>query len=410
MRAEEMKILIMTKEYPPNIYGGAGVHVENLVRELARHGSECSIRVLCYGKQRIREGNLEVMGISDVLPCNAEGLQYPDLLKTLLQEAAMTGSAESADIIHCHTWYTHLAGCLLKQLLGAKLVLTTHSLEPHRPWKIEQLGPAYHASSWMEKTAYENADGVIAVSSAMKEDVQQLYGVSSAKIRVIYNGIDADEYRFRSDPQALQRYGIDPAKPYVLFVGRITRQKGIFHLVSAISHMKSDAQVVLCAGAADTKELEAEMSARVEAARVRSRIPIVWIPQVVPKPDIISIYSAAAVFVCPSIYEPFGIINLEAMACGTPVVASATGGIPEIVVPEETGLLVPFKPSGAGDPEPAEPERFARDLASAIDSLMSSPARLQSMGEKARRRVEEMFSWDSIARQTLDFYKELVGR
>lgn len=319
----------------------------------------------------------------------------------------MTGSVDAADIVHCHTWYTHLAGCLLKQLAGGRLVLTTHSLEPHRPWKSEQLGTAYKASSWMEKTAYENADGVIAVSQAMRNDVHELYGVPHDKIRVIHNGIDIEEYQPQLDPEALNRYGINPGKPFILFVGRITRQKGILHLVNAIPHIQANVQIVLCAGAADTPALEQETSNAIAQARERSRSEIIWIPQVVPKPEIISIYSAAALFVCPSIYEPFGIINLEAMACGTPVVASAVGGIPETVVPEETGLLVAFEAAGPRNPEPGDPGQFSRDLASAIDSLLSEPAKMESMGKKARRRVEEFFSWKSIARQTLDFYREL---
>jgi starch synthase len=285
--------------------------------------------------------------------------------------------------------------------------LTTHSLEPHRPWKFEQLGSAYYASSWMEKTAYENADGVIAVSESMKEDVRNLYRVPDDRIRVIHNGIDGNEYRPQVIPGTLERLGIDSRKPFVLFVGRITRQKGIFHLLNAIPHLKSNVQIVLCAGAADTQDLESEMSRRVEQVRAHSGKEIVWIPHVVPKPDIFSIYSAAALFVCPSIYEPFGIINLEAMACGTPVVASAVGGIPEIVVHEQTGMLVPFAPVGTGNPEPADPDKFARDLASAIDYVVSSPENLESMGRKARKRVEDRFSWESIARRTLDFYRAI---
>jgi len=379
------------------------------VRELTAlepHG--CSINVLCFGDQAVRQGNLQVRGIDPALQYSAGNLRHPDLLKTLLREIAMTGSAEEADIVHCHTWYTHLAGCLLKQLLGSRLVLTTHSLEPHRPWKVEQLGTAYDASSWMEKTAYQNADGVIAVSKAMEADVQKLYGVPAARIRVIHNGIDIEEYRHRIDLAVLQRYGIDAGKPFILFVGRITRQKGIFHLITAIPLIHAGVQVVLCAGAADTKDLESEMSGKVEQVRIRSRNEIIWIPHVVPKKDLIAIYSAAAVFVCPSIYEPFGIINLEAMACGTPVVASAVGGIPEIVVHEETGLLVPYAKISPENSEPADPNEFSRDLAAAIDRLLSAPGRMESMRQKARKRVEEHFSWKSIARQTMDFYRELL--
>jgi starch synthase len=404
-----MKIVILTNEYPPNVYGGAGVHVECLVRELARaEGKTHTFKVCCFGNQELRDPNLQVRGVDLDLSCTAPELPHPELMQTLIREAAMTGSVDTADIIHCHTWYTHLAGCLLKQLVGARLVLTAHSLEPHRPWKLEQLGAAYNASLWMERTAYENADGVIAVSQSMRNDVHELYGVPHDKIRVIYNGVDIEEYRPRTDLETLNRYGIDPGKSFILFVGRITRQKGILHLVNAVPHIRANVQIVLCAGAADTAELEREISKAVEQAREKSRNEIIWIPQVVPKPDIISIYSAAALFVCPSIYEPFGIINLEAMACGTPVVASAVGGIPEIVVPEETGLLVPYAAAGSGNTGPGNPDRFSRDLASAIDSLLKAPEKIADMGKKARQRVEKLFSWKSVARQTLDFYRELL--
>jgi starch synthase len=404
-----MKIVILTNEYPPNVYGGAGVHVEYLVQELSRIQRDVeAIKVLCFGNQESRHENVQVRGVDVDMQYTAPDLRHPALLNTLIRDVAMTGSIESADIIHCHTWYTHLAGCLLKQLTGGKLVLTTHSLEPHRPWKQEQLGTAYNVSSWMEKTAYENADGVIAVSQSMRRDVLKLYGIAEEKIRVIHNGIDTEEYRLQSDPAALKRYGINAEKPFILFVGRITRQKGILHLVNAIPYIRSDIQIVLCAGAADTREIEQEMSMRIAHSQERSRNEIIWIPKVVPKPDIISIYSAAALFVCPSIYEPFGIINLEAMACSTPVVASAVGGIPEIVIPEETGLLVRFASVGSGNPEPEDPDRFSRDLASAIDSLLQDPEKIHAMGKKARERVEEHFSWKSIALQTLDFYQQLL--
>jgi alpha-maltose-1-phosphate synthase len=287
------------------------------------------------------------------------------------------------------------------------LVLTTHSLEPHRPWKVEQLGTAYQASTWIERTAYQNADGVIAVSEAMREDVQTLYGVPRQRIRVIPNGIDLDQYKPTPDRTVLARHGIDPDKPYILFVGRITRQKGIIHLVHAIPHIQPGAQIVLCAGAPDTAEIGREMTAAVEEARRRTANAVIWIARMLPKDDIIALYSQAAVFVCPSVYEPFGIINLEAMGCGTPVVASAVGGIKEVVIPEETGLLVPFEPRGPGDFEPRDPERFAFDLAEAVNRLLDDPERRRHMGRQARERVEGSFGWPSVARQTCDFYKEL---
>jgi glycogen synthase len=320
----------------------------------------------------------------------------------------MAGSLGAVDVVHCHTWYTHFAGCLVKQLTGARLVLTTHSLEPHRPWKAEQLGTAYHASSWIEKTAYQNADGVIAVSQSMREDVHALYGVPYDKIRVIHNGIDLDQYRPTPDRSVLTRYQVAPDLPFILFVGRITRQKGIIHLVNALRYLAPGIQVVLCAGAPDTEEIGREMAEAVEQARRQTANPIVWIPQIVPKEDIIPLYTLATLFVCPSVYEPFGIINLEAMACGTPVVASAVGGIKEVVVPGKTGLLVPFEPRSATEFEPKDPDRFAHDLADAMNGLLREPSKIEAMGHRARERVEHYFSWTSIARWTCDFYWDLV--
>ena len=324
------------------------------------------------------------------------------------RDLAMAGMLENIDIVHCHTWYSHLAGCLAKQLTGGRLVLSTHSLEPHRPWKVEQLGTAYRASSWVERTAYENADGVIAVSEAMREDVHVLYGVPYRKVRVIHNGIDLDQYRPTPEPAVLAKYGIDPARPFVLFVGRITRQKGIIHLVNAIRSIRAGVQVVLCAGAPDTPEIGQEMAAKVELARSQSTNPIIWIPEIVPKDEIIRLYTMAEVFVCPSVYEPFGIINLEAMACGTPVVASAVGGIKEVVVPGKTGLLVPFDPVSNLDFEPKDPAKFALDLAEEINQLLDDPEKAYEMGVRSRERVEQFFSWKSIARWTVDFYRELL--
>jgi glycogen synthase len=407
-----MRIAILTNEYPPHVYGGAGVHVEYLTRELTRldHGAH-SVTVLCFGDQSIRQGNLTVQGVRPDCRLPAQDPRHGKFLDTLARDLAMAGMLSQIDVVHCHTWYTHLAGCLVKQLTGAPLVLTTHSLEPHRPWKVEQLGTAYHASSWVEKTAYQNADGVVAVSESMRADVHNLYGVADAKIRVIPNGIDPEQYRPTPDPAVLARYGIDPHKPYVLFVGRITRQKGIIHLVNAIKYLSPGVQVVLCAGAPDTEEIGREMTEKVEQARRATANAIIWIARTVPKEDIIALYSQAAVFVCPSVYEPFGIINLEAMACGTPVVASAVGGIKEVVVPGETGLLVPLTPRGGTDFEPRDPDRFARDLADATNRLLADPELRRQMGARSRERVERLFSWASVARRTVDFYRDLgAGR
>jgi alpha-maltose-1-phosphate synthase len=404
-----MNIVILTNEYPPYVYGGAGVHVEYLSRELADLENHAHVvKILCFGDQHLQEGNFTVEGIASDGQPPAQDPRHQRFLETMVRDIAMAGSVREADIVHCHTWYSHLAGCLLKPLLGARLVLTTHSLEPHRPWKVEQLGTAYHASSWVERTAYQNADGVIAVSDAMRRDVHALYDVPFEKIHVIHNGIDVQQYKPTPNPAVLQSYHIDPSIPFVLFVGRITRQKGIMHLINAIQYMRPGIQVVLCAGAPDTPALGEEMATQVEQAGHESSNRIIWVPQMMPREDVIVLYTHASVFVCPSVYEPFGIINLEAMACETPVVASAVGGIPEAVVHSETGLLVPVEPVSPQDFEPRAPEQFARDLATAVNSLLNDPVTMGAMGKRARERVERCFSWSSIAQRTLGFYRELT--
>ncbi|HEX2279205.1 MAG TPA: glycogen synthase [Candidatus Tectomicrobia bacterium] len=405
-----MNIVILTNEYPPYVYGGAGVHVEYLSRALADLENRAHrVKILCFGDQRQQAQNLTVEGVEPHFQPPFQDPRHQRFLETLIRDIVMAGSVADADVVHCHTWYSHLAGCLLRPLLGARLVLTTHSLEPHRPWKVEQLGSAYYASSWVERTAYENADGVIAVSEAMRRDVQALYGVPSEKIRVIHNGIDIDQYRPRPNRAILRSYDIDPGVPFLLFVGRITRQKGIIHLVEAIKYLRPGVQIVLCAGAPDTPEIGAEMAEHVEQARAQSPNRIIWVPQIVPREALISLYTHAAVFVCPSVYEPFGIINLEAMACETPVVASAVGGIPEVVVHGETGLLVPFEPVSAHDFDPKEPEQFSRDLAAAVNRLLDDPATMRQMSGNARARVERYFSWTSVAQRTLEFYRALAS-
>ena len=409
MSARPLRIAQLTNEYPPHVYGGAGVHVEYLARELARaEGGANQVQVLSFGEQRHEEGNLRVQGVAPALRLGARDPRHERLLDALLRDLAMAGAVDAPDVVHCHTWYSHLAGCLARPLTGARLVLTTHSLEPHRPWKVEQLGTAYDATTWIERTAYRNADGVIAVSSAMKDDVQALYGVDPGRVRVIYNGIDPDEYQPRFDPDGLRALGVDPDLPIVLFVGRITRQKGILHLVRAIRHLRPGVQVVLCAGAPDTEEIGREMAALVGEVKADAPVPVVWISEMLSKERIIPLYSHAAVFVCPSVYETFGIINLEAMACETPVVASAVGGIPEIVVPGETGTLVAFDAEGGGSAEPRDPEAFSLALAAAVNELMESPERRAAMGRAGRERVLARFSWRAIAGQTLEFYRELL--
>ena len=405
-----MRIALFTNEYPPNVYGGAGVHVEYLSRELARaDGGAHRVDVLCFGDQRETHGNLRVRGIAAPATIPAQDVRHTRLLDALARNLAMAGAAESPDIVHCHTWYAHLAGCLARPLTGARLVLTTHSLEPHRPWKVEQLGTAYHATTWVERTAYANADGVVAVSEAMKADVQALYGVAPERVRVIHNGIDPDEYRPREAPATLRRLGVNPDVPFVLFVGRITRQKGILYLVRAIRHLPAGSQVVLCAGAPDTEAIAVEMAVAVDEARRDATGDVVWIAEMLPKEDVIALYSHAAVFVCPSVYEPFGIINLEAMACETPVVASAVGGIPEIVEPGVTGTLVALEAEGSGSAEPRDPEAISRALAAAIADLLGDDARREAMGKAARARVLERFSWRRIAELTLAFYRDVLA-
>jgi glycogen synthase len=406
-----MKIAILTNEYPPNVYGGAGVHVEYLTKELAKaDGGRHSIKVLCFGSQNYKKGNLTVKGIGASHKFSAKDPKHNKFLDTVFRDVAMSGELDGADVVHCHTWYSHFAGLLAKQLLQAPLVLTTHSLEPHRPWKVEQLGTAYYGSSWIEKTAYENADGVVAVSGSMKEDVQNLYGVDPKRVKVIHNGIDLDEFKPTPDKRILEKYHIDKNIPFILFVGRITRQKGIIHLVNAIKYLAPGNQVVLCAGSPDTKEIGLEMAKKIEEAKKTSKNKIIWVSEMVPKKDLIALYSQASVFVCPSVYEPFGIINLEAMACETPVVASAVGGIPEVVVNGKTGILVPLKHKSALNAEPADPRKFAFDLAQAVNSIMASPAKNRRMAVASRKRVVEHFSWKSIAAKTLDFYKELIEK
>jgi alpha-maltose-1-phosphate synthase len=406
-----MNIAVLTNEYPPHVYGGAGVHVEYLTRELAAADDGAHVvQVMCFGDQSGGEGNLRVRGVQPVMELPSQDPRHAKLFATLVQDLMMAGALEGADIVHCHTWYTHLAGCLTKHLQRIPLVLTTHSLEPHRPWKVEQLGTAYDVSSWIERVAYEAADGVVAVSQAMKRDVQEEYGVTMDRVRVIHNGIDLEQYHPSPNAELLKALQIDADAPYVLFVGRITRQKGIIHLVNAIRHFIPGVQVVLCAGAPDTPEIAAEMTAAVDRARAESSHSIIWIREMLPKDKIISLYTHAAVFVCPSVYEPFGIINLEAMACETPVVASAVGGIPEVVDHGVTGFLVPPEVLGPAEVHPRHPEQFARDLADAVNRLLADPDLRATMARNARARVEQQFSWRSIARQTLEFYVHVIER
>ncbi len=444
-----MRVGLMTREYPPYVYGGAGVHVEYLSRELAK---QIEVEVHAWGDVPAHEeipGHTEPPNPNLQLhfeqPWNAitDGTKakFKGALEALSLNLLQQLHLDELDVVHTHTWYVSMAGFWAKKLYGIPFVLTTHSLEPLRAWKAEQLGSGYALSSWMERTAILDADAIVAVSNGTKADILKAYpDVDESRIHVIYNGIDLQQYQYTENTSALDKYGVDKTRPYVLFVGRITRQKGVTHLVDAIQYLPPGTQVVLCAGAPDTPEIAEEMRNKVEA--VRKRTPgsqaaavevhtepgitpeghaiatgdptgsghnIVWIEQMVTKEEAIQLYSHCAVFCCPSVYEPFGIINLEAMACGAPVVASATGGILEVVVEGETGHLVPF----AQDPTTgfaAEPQQFAKDLASKIVALMSDPEKSKTFGAAGRKRVEAQFSWTAIADQTVALYQALIAQ
>jgi len=401
-----MKVLLYTREYPPYVYGGAGVHVEYLARELSRF---MEVEVRCFGDQHNEVEQLRISGFtSDTLSLSDTKPELAPIFKTLNTCIQMNSGVMDADIVHCHTWYAQFAGILAKLCYGTPLIVTTHSLEPLRPWKREQLGRGYDASSWIEKTAIEMADAVIAVSEETKQDVLNNFSVDEKKVSVIYNGIDLDEYTLTSDTSALDKHGVDKSKPYVLFVGRITRQKGIIHLVNAIKYIHSETQVVLCAGAPDTEEIGREMKLSVEEVQ-KSRKNVIWIAEMLSKKEVIQLYSHAAVFCCPSIYEPFGIINIEAMACKTAVVASSVGGIKEVVVDGETGILVPLEQEKSAPFEASDPDTFSRDLANGINKLMADKKLRESMGAKGRKRVEDYFDWKAIAKQTEVLYKTIVS-
>ena len=401
-----MKALFLSNEFPPYVYGGAGIHVEYLCRELA---NLMEVEVRCFGDQDETNGNLRAIGY----PLDASAFTCPKQLASIFgavrRGTDFNTTAIDADLVHCHTWYTHFGGILAKLNYGIPLVITAHSLEPLRPWKREQLGGGYDFSCWVEKTALEMADAIIAVSQETKTDILNLFNVPEERIHIIHNGIDLSEYQASPSRAALVQFGIDPSLPYVLFVGRITRQKGIVHLVNAIKHMDPGFQIVLCAGAPDTPEIAAEMKAAVQAAQEKHG-KVVWIEEMVNNTTKIELYSHAAVFCCPSIYEPFGIINLEAMACETPVVASAVGGIKEVVVHGETGFLVPVEQMKQTPFEPIEPEQFARDLAAGVNQLMADPSLREKFGKAGRKRAIEHFGWDAIAERTHRLYEELIKK
>jgi glycogen synthase len=405
-----MKTLFLTNEYPPTIYGGAGVHADYLSRELAKL---MQVEVRCYGRE-LREPRLDTPSLQATgYGLDTSGYTAPKPLHSVfgaVQRCLDWNSANiDADVVHLHTWYTHFGGILAKLNYGIPMILTVHSLEPLRPWKREQLGGGYDFSCWVEKTAIEMADAVIAVSKETKTDILRYFNIPSDRVHIIYNGIDLDEYHRVETTGALEKHGVDPSQPYVLFVGRITRQKGIIHLVRAIQHLDPGFQVVLCAGAPDTPEIAAEMKAAVAAATAK-RPGVIWIEEMVTNPEKIELYSHAGVFCCPSIYEPFGIINLEAMACETAVVASAVGGIKEVVVEGETGYLVPLNQMDESPFEATHPEIFARDLAERINQLMADPAKRTTFGKAGRQRAEDIFSWKAIAGQVHGLYERLLAK
>ncbi|MGW0375062.1 glycogen synthase [Streptomyces coeruleorubidus] len=380
-----MRVGLLTREYPPDVYGGAGVHVEFLARELR---PLVDLDVHCWG-----EGRAD--GVRRHRPWSTlDGAN--DALRTFSVDLAMAAALEGRELVHSHTWYANLGGHLAKMLYGIPHVLTAHSLEPLRPWKAEQLGGGYELSSWAERSAIEAADAVIAVSGAMREDILGCYpALDPDRVHVVHNGIDTSLYRPDHGTDALDRIGLDRSRPYVLFVGRITRQKGVPHLLRAVRDIDPAAQVVLCAGAPDTPEIDQEFRELFgELSRVRDGV--FWIPKMLPRPEVIQLLTHAALFVCPSVYEPLGIVNLEAMACGTPVVASAVGGIPEVVADGRTGLLVP-----AGD-------GFEAGLARAMDSVLGDPEAARRMGEAGRERAVGEFGWDAVARRTVRLYEEIL--
>ena len=397
-----MRVALVTREYPPEVYGGAGVHIEYLAAALAK---QIEAQVHCFGAPRPDPLVAATYGPWEQL---TGGAPYRSALATISTDLAIVAGVEGSDLVHTHTWYANLAGHFAKLCHEIPHVMTTHSLEPLRPWKREQLGGGYGLSCFAERTAIEAADAVIAVSERMRDDILAAYpGVDPGRVEVIYNGIDATQYRPVADTDVLEREGIDPSRPTVVFVGRITRQKGVTHLLDAASHLLPDAQLVLCAGAPDTPQLAAEVREAVDTLR-SERAAVVWIERMLPRSDIVQILSHATLFACPSIYEPFGLVNVEAMACGIPVVGSAVGGIPEIIVEGQTGHLVGFEPGSDPFGTPADPERFAADLADAMNDLLGDPARAAAWGTASRERVLTYFAWPAIAEQTVALYERLL--
>lgn len=395
-----MRVDIVTKEYPPEVYGGAGVHVTELVKAL-RALPDVEARVQAFGAPRDEQGTA-----SYAVPAELAGAN--GAIQTLGVDLAMVGAIGGADIVHSHTWYANMAGYLASLLHGIPHVVSAHSLEPLRPWKAEQLGGGYAVSSWIERTAYENAAAIVAVSGGMRDDILRSYpAVDPERVHVVYNGIDTESWHPIDDPEALAALGVDPARPSVVFVGRITRQKGLPYLLRAAELLPPEVQLILCAGAPDTPEILAEVEGLVHDLQ-QKRTGVVWLDRPLSRDELCTILSAATTFVCPSVYEPLGIVNLEAMACGAAVVGTATGGIPEVVVDGVTGRLVPIEQVQDGTGTPVDPERFVRDLAAVLTEVVSDPATAADYGRAGRQRAAEQFGWDAIAEQTARLYRSLI--
>ena len=394
-----MRVDVLSKEYPPEVYGVAGVHVAELVRAL-REQPGMDARVRCFGAPRDEAGTTAYAEPSSLSHANPA-------IRTLGVDLAMVDDCAGADVVHSHTWYANMAGHLAGLMHQIPHVVSAHSLEPMRPWKAEQLGGGYALSSWVERTAYEGAAGIVAVSAAMRDDVLRSYpSVDPARVTVIHNGIDTDLWSPVTDSDRVRALGLDPDRRSVIFVGRITRQKGLPLFLRAVAELPADVQLILCAGAPDTPEIAAEVRALVEGLAA-SRDGVVWIEEMLPRADVVALLTAATVFACPSIYEPLGIVNLEAMACETAVVATATGGIPEVVVHGSTGWLVPIEQATDGTGTPLEPERYVADLAAALEEAVSDPDRARAFGVAGRARAQESFSWGAIAERTLALYRSL---
>ncbi|MEV6490965.1 glycogen synthase [Actinoplanes sp. NPDC051633] len=396
----ELRVDLISREYPPEVYGGAGVHLEYLTRDLR---ALADVRVHCFGAERSEPGVTAYPEPAELAGANAA-------LRTMGVDLEIAAGCAGTDIVHSHTWYANFAGHTAKLLHGVPHVVTTHSLEPLRPWKAEQLGGGYALSSFCERVAIENADAVIAVSAGMKRDVLAAYPtVDESKIRVVYNGIDTSQYQPDQGTDVIERLGIDLSRPSVVFVGRITRQKGLPYLLRACHDLPPEAQIVLLAGAPDTKEIAAEVEGlAIQLRNARDDAGVIWVQEMLPKHEVVQVLTHATVFVCPSIYEPMGIVNLEAMACETAVVATATGGIPEVVADGETGVLVPIEQVADGTGTPIDQDKFVADLAAAITQVISDPKRAEEMGLAGRRRAVEKFSWSTIAADTLEVYRSVL--